>query len=105
MADSDILIASGSISSLPASNGIKSIPQIGQSPGSGCLICGCMEHVQTSAFDLTSVLLSSSLVLPPKNRAPNNSPTNKVTANSIFVFLSMFMIKIVLLLNNPIQLI
>ena len=25
--------------------GIKSMPQIGQSPASGCIICGCIEHV------------------------------------------------------------
>ena len=27
------------------SAGIKSIPQIGQSPASGCIICGCIEQV------------------------------------------------------------
>src|SRR5690606_5721937 len=76
-----------------AAAGIRSMPQIGQDPGSGCMICGCMEQVHIWS-DAASVPWSCSSImvvseLPPNIKYPINNPI--ATATPMYMMFFFFM--------------
>ena len=73
-------------------SGIKSIPQIGQSPGSGNLTCGSIEQVQIS-LSCRSTLCESCALLPlPMVKRPRRIPTEKMTMEPNMILVLIFIL-------------
>lgn len=75
--------------------GIKSIPQIGQSPGSACCICGCMEQVQrvdvaVSCFSVCSVADGVDGLKNKPMHVPRMSPVAAMRMYFLFMVLLYF---------------
>ena len=93
MASSVIWSACGLL--LPADSwlaGIKSIPQIGQSPASGNLMFGCMEQVQIEGMPSPSSCACGAVLseVIARNPHPRTRPTIKMSTSWGSLFLSMF---------------